>query len=105
MLCSQAPKVHLLPMIATKGGRRQMGKVLACPIYKRMNIETAYDLSALAQEGGESRDGALHSGPSRSRRAARCLNLTCDCCPLVLTGNPCDIKSTRTHYFALFHIQ
>ena len=53
MLCSQAPKVHLLPMIATKGGRRQMGKVLACPIYKRMNIETAYDLSALAQEGGE----------------------------------------------------
>ena len=67
MLCSQAPKVHLLPMIATKGGRRQMGKVLACPIYKRMNIETAYDLSALAQEGGESRGGALHSGPQQEQ--------------------------------------
>ena len=47
-------------MIATKGGRLQMGKMLACPIYKRMNIQTAAELSALAREGGESKGGALH---------------------------------------------
>ena len=52
MFCSQAPKVHCLPMIVTKGGRGGKGKVLAVPIYKRMNIDTAHDLSALAREGG-----------------------------------------------------
>ena len=42
-------------MIATKGGRLQMGKVIACPIYKRMNVQTAAELSALAREGGRAK--------------------------------------------------
>ena len=50
--CSQAPKVNVLPIIATKGGRGGKGKVIACPIYKRMNTLTAYELSARAREGG-----------------------------------------------------
>ena len=49
--CSQAPKVNVLPIIATKGGRGGKGKVIACPIYKRMNTLTAYELSARAREG------------------------------------------------------
>ena len=50
-VCTQAPKAHMLPIIALKGGRRGKGKFLACPIYKRMNVQTAHDLSALAREG------------------------------------------------------
>ena len=40
----------MLPIIALKGGRGGKGKLLACPIYKRMNVQTAHDLSALARE-------------------------------------------------------
>ena len=43
--------VHMLPIIATKGGRGGKGKLLACPEYKTMNTATAYDLSALARAG------------------------------------------------------
>ena len=52
--------LHFLPIIAVKGGRGGKGKLLACPQYKTMNTNTAYELSALAREGGESRGGALH---------------------------------------------
>merc|ERR1719247_1384442 len=41
---NKAPKAHMLPIIALKGGRRGKGKLLACPIYKRMNVQTAHDL-------------------------------------------------------------
>ena len=45
--------VHMLPIIATKGGRGAKGKLLACPLYKTMNTETAYRLSALDGRGSE----------------------------------------------------
>ena len=43
---AQAPPVHMLPIVATKGGRGGRGKLLACPIYDRMTIDTACHLSA-----------------------------------------------------------
>ena len=43
----------MLPIIATKGGRGNKGKLLACPTYKTMNIQTAYDLSAHLHGGRE----------------------------------------------------
>ena len=43
---AQAPNVHMLPIVATKGGRGGKGKLLACPIYDRMTIDTACHLSA-----------------------------------------------------------
>ena len=79
--CAQAPKVHVLPMVATKGGRGGKGRVIACPIYKRMCIATAHDLSALARAGRErSSPGNPHTLQSSgavgnpSRLSVLCLN-------------------------------
>ena len=50
---AQAPPVHMLPIVATKGGRGGKGKLLACPIYERMTIDTACHLSAHLHGGRE----------------------------------------------------
>ena len=65
----------MLPIIALKGGRGGKGKLLACPIYKRMNVQTAHDLSALAREGERRK---AHTALETAQLRVGCFRFFCD---------------------------
>ena len=85
---AQAPNVHMLPIVATKGGRGGKGKLLACPIYERMTIDTACHLSA-----------HLHGGERTSGRGSQCRSAYThrrSCTPLDASVSEClDFDSSH----------
>lgn len=84
--------LHFLPIIAVKGGRGGKGKLLACPQYKTMNTNTAYELSALAREGGRAEAAhctfvstAQHLQSAQSEHSAK------------LRGSQCWERTRQSH--------